>query len=72
MKKKDRRKHAGSDCVWELGSDAEGNTFTNERVMLNLLADLRAVMHDILDEQKETNRVLRVAFGVDEETSGKK
>lgn len=66
MKKDDRRRHYHPDSVWVTKEGSEPGTLKHEFDRRDvLLMDLRAALHDILDEQRETNRILRMAFGVD-------
>lgn len=64
MDKGRRRKHKAADSTWDLGgTNKEG--FSRETTQLIVLLDLRAVLHDLLDEQRETNRIIRLALGAD-------
>lgn len=63
MRKSLRRDHNHSDAVWDCKSDSDG-TMENSSVANTILMDIRAAMHDLLDQQKETNRLLKEIFGV--------
>lgn len=64
MKKSERRRHSRADGVWQIVTEKSGGYMPNE-VKDILLMDLRAALHDMLYEQRETNRILRMAFGVE-------
>lgn len=64
MNRERRRKHRAADSTWTLGeTNKEG--FSRETTQLIVLLDIRAVLHDLLDEQRETNRIIRLALGAD-------
>jgi hypothetical protein len=68
VKRDYRRMHKAADKQWNLTPDkvdAGINTWSDANMHANMLLDLRAALHDMLDEQRETNRILRMAFGVD-------
>lgn len=65
MKYPNRRHHSLSDRIWSPKEDKTG--YTDGQVNSALLQDIRAVLADVLDQQKETNRILRMAFGVTKE-----
>lgn len=62
MNIKDRRGHNAADVVWPTEGNEDG-TYDSHDYNLSVMMDLRAVLHDLLDEQKKTNRILSETFG---------
>lgn len=60
MNQKRRRAHPNHDGVWML---PDADKLSPPNVQIAVLMDLRAVLHDLLDEQKKTNRILAETFG---------
>lgn len=66
---KKRRGHEKPERVWMLPDDqkSSGTTeinFSNQQVLM----DIRAVLHDLLDEQKKQTTLIATIFGHKEES----
>lgn len=64
--KKGRREHSWPDGLWSFKKQDDGSV-RDYQMLGTLLMDLRAVLHDMKDEHKETNRILRLALGIEKE-----
>lgn len=62
MDKKTRRSHNTADTSWPIEENEDGEYEAHD-YSLSVAMDIRAALHDLLDEQKKTNRILAEIFG---------